>query len=164
MRVNADWAAVWVSVASFAMAGLALWRSGRIRVLDRRTELVRDVADLRLRFEEIERAIPFAVESRERVSAAIGRGGALDIFHKEAGADAAAVGKLQDQLNAIGRARPLVRYRTVETKLIAAREVRTRLELLSEKYARAAQQDEAMRQHLRDAAAARANRSLPAAK
>jgi len=52
---------------------------------------------------------------------------------------------------------PRITYKTVEEKLVAARQVRTKLELLSEKYAEAWRQDEATRQHLRDAAVARAN-------
>ena len=102
---------------------IALWRSGRVRVLDRRTELRRDLADLRPKIEALEQSIPHAVQSRLRVNSAIGLGlsGAEEAFKKEADADLAAVREFRTQLDEIGQLPSLVGYGRVEEKLVAAR-------------------------------------------
>ena len=43
-------------------------------MLDRRTELLKDIADLRPRLESLDEAIPDAIRSRERALVAVGQG------------------------------------------------------------------------------------------
>ena len=141
-----------IAGGSLLVSVAALWRSGRVRVLDRRTEVRRDLADLRPRLDGLERSIPDAVQSRVRVNSAIGLGGsgAEEVFKKGADADLAAVREFRGQLDDIGRLRWLAGYGSVEEKLVAARTVRTRFEQLADKYAAAGRQDEATRKHIRE--------------
>jgi len=66
------WVFVAIPAGSLVVGVLALWRSGRRRVLDLRTGVRKDAAELRLSLELLSKAIPAAVHSRLCVSAATG--------------------------------------------------------------------------------------------
>lgn len=147
-----EFVSVWIAGGSLLVSAVALWRSGRVRVLDRRTELRTDIADLWPRLRELEATIPAAVKSRTNASSAIGLGnsGAVAGFRAGAEEDAETVHGLKARLDEIGRIPWLATYGRIEAKVVAARTVRTRFEQLAEKYAAAAREDESTRQHVRD--------------
>ncbi|HEV2471190.1 MAG TPA: hypothetical protein VGS41_00890 [Chthonomonadales bacterium] len=141
-----------IAAGSLLVSVVALWRSGRVRVLDRRTELRGDLADLRPRVDALERVISDAVQSRVRANSAVGlgRSGAEVMFKKAAEDDSATVQEFRRELDEIDRVPVLAGYRRIEKKMVAARTLRTRFEQLADKYAAAAREDEATRKHLRD--------------
>lgn len=147
--------AMLISGGSFLVSVLAWWRSDRVRILDIRTSVRKDVTELRLELDALSSRIPAALQSRERASAATGRGGALDAFRTEAGIDSAAIEPLRAHLNQIERIRPLASYGEVEAKALTAHEIRTRVRQLAEKYDSAAREDERTREYLRNAMIAR---------
>ena len=95
-----------ISAGSLVVSFAAFRRSDTLRRLARLSELSRDIGDLRPRLDQLERTVPEAVQSRARASAALGHGMEASIPKR-------------------------VGYAGVEkTKLVTAREVRTRLEQL----------------------------------
>jgi hypothetical protein len=99
--------AVLISGGSFLVSVLAWWRSGRVRILDIRTNVRRDVAELRLDLDALSTQITRGVQSRIAASAPTGGGGALEAFRRDADTDSAAIGPLRIQLNEIEKIRPL---------------------------------------------------------
>ncbi len=132
------------------MSIVAFWRGGRVRVLDRRTELLKDIADLRPRLESLERSISNAVQSRVNASAAIGSAlsGAVQAFKDAAVLDTVDVGVLRAQLEETSRLPFFQTYGRIEARMVLVRELRTRFEGLAEKYAGAAREDAATRQQV----------------
>jgi hypothetical protein len=151
--------AVLISGGSLLVSVLAWWRSGRARVLEIRTSVRKDVTELRLELDALSTQIAAALQSRERASAATGRGGALEVFRKNAEIDRAAIEPMRTQLNEIERIRPLALYDEVEAKALTAQAVRTRVRQLVGKYDSAAREDERTREYLRNAMTARAQRN-----
>lgn len=143
-----DSISVWISGGSLLVSAIALWRAGRVRVLDRRMELRKDVADLWPRLRELKAAMLAAVQPRTHALAALG----LARSEQEllASADADAVDVLRARLDEIGRLPWFATHRTIEAKIVAARTVRTQFELLADKYVAAAREDKDTRQHVRD--------------
>jgi hypothetical protein len=138
---------------------VALWRSGRVRVLDMRMSLRKELVELRHALDELKSHIPAAVESRLRVSAAAGAmGGAVEEFDREATNDTATVTELQACLTTIEPIPWLAGYSTLEAKALDAYKVRIAVERLATKYQAAAEADTEVRKHLRDAMIARGNR------
>jgi type II secretory pathway component GspD/PulD (secretin) len=154
---------VWISGGSLLLSAAALWRSGRVRVLDIRTNVRTDIAELRLRLDALSQAIPAATQSRANAASAIGTGRAAQLFKQGADADIATIKGLTEQLDQIARISVLSSYSQIEAKSVAAREVRIRLEQLSAKYEAAADDDAATRKYLRESmsAAAAARISQP---
>jgi hypothetical protein len=140
-------------------------RSGMLWALDLRTSLRSYVDGLRVALDQLAATIPVAVQSREGLSAEAGMtsgalamlGEALDQFRAEARADTAAVEALRIRLDGVERVRLLASFKTIETKVMTAYEVRVCVQQLREKYTRAAAADVQFREHLRATAAARAN-------
>jgi hypothetical protein len=146
---------VWLAIGGLLVSPLALWRAGRVRVLDLRTTVHKDAAELRLALEDLAGTIPRAIQSREHVAAATGQAGALQQFRTEADADIAAVAALRVRLSGIEPIRLLASYSTVEAKVVTAHEVRLRVQQLREKYKAAAAADAQEGEHLRAAVEAR---------
>ena len=139
--------AEWISVASLAVAALAYWRAGRVRTLDLRATVGRQCAELLLGLEALATTIPAAVESRARIAAITGQGGALQHFRTEADSDRATVEELRKRVDSIKRKRFFVGYRAVEKRAVAAYEMSTQVRRLREKYQRAADADSEARRH-----------------
>ena len=150
--------AVWISGSSLLVSILALWRVGRGRALDLRTSALKDVAELRSTLGDLLEKIPPAVQSRRNVAAALGNTGATERFRGEADADSNEIQGLLTRLNDAAQTSAHAPYSDIEQMALTAREVRTRAQQLSEKYAAAWAQDEASREYLRRAAADRVNR------
>lgn len=102
--------------------------------------------------------IPTALQSRRNVSSALGNTGATAAFRVAAAADADEIQGLLTRLNDAAQTSVHAFYSEVEQMALTTREVRTRAQQLSEKYAAAWAQDEASREYLRRIAADRANR------
>lgn len=152
--------AVWISGGSLLVSAFALWRSGRVRVLDLRTKIRKDAVELRVSLNDLLKAIiPLAVQSRTNVSSAAGRTGALDIFRTEAEADTATLNGLLAELKNIEPIGLLASYSDIEAKAVSVHEIGTRVKQLHEKYLAAADADEKIREHLRNAAIARVSRN-----
>ena len=62
----------WLTVCSIVLSIVALWRTGRIRVLDLRTKTRKDLAELRQTLDHLLQSLPIRIQSRERAMAAIG--------------------------------------------------------------------------------------------
>lgn len=128
-----DSTSVWISGGSLLISAIALWRSGRVRVLDRRTELRKDLADLWPRLGGLKAVIRAASTPRTHAMAAVG----LVRSEQEllAAPDADAVKVLRALIDEIGRIPWFATSGKIEAKIVAARTVRTRFELLADKYA-----------------------------
>lgn len=111
-----------VSTASLVVSVTAHRRSDALRRLDRLSELSTDIADLRPRLDQLERALPKAVQSRAPAAAALGYG-------LRAGADAAAVREPRSQLDGAASTPRRVDSAGIETKSVTSRQVSTGLEL-----------------------------------
>jgi hypothetical protein len=142
-----DSISVWISGGSLLVSAIAPWRAGRVRVLDRRMVLRRDVAGLWPRLRELKDAIAM-VQPRPHTLAALGL--TRSAQELRASADADAIDVLSAQLDEIGRLPRFVTYEQIEAKIVAARTVRARFELLADKYAAATREDGSTRQRVRD--------------
>jgi hypothetical protein len=99
--------------------------------------------------EELLRQIQLGVMSRERVSSVTGRGGALEMFRATAEMDRVELEALRTDLAAVAKVTLLASYGQVEAKAVIAQEIRTRVNLLSERYRAAFAEDERSREHIR---------------
>jgi hypothetical protein len=156
----ATWIPVSIAAGSLLVSIIALWRTGRVRVLDVRTRIRKDVAGLRVTLEVLSKTIPAAVRSRQAATAAMGqfKSGSMERFSREAEEDAATIERLQIALNNIERTWLSLSYDDVEAKAVAAHDIAARACVLQEKYARASASDEMTREHLREASIARMKR------
>jgi hypothetical protein len=147
----------WIAGGSLVVSLFALWRTVVAPTQALRTSVLRDAAELRVDLDALAKQIPFCVQSRDRVSSAIGRGGALDIFKAEAAADLAETGALELRIGEIeGITSWTSSYADMEDKAKAMTSVRARAKQLADKYAAGFAQDESTRAHLRDSATQRA--------
>jgi len=146
----------WTALGSLLIAAIALWRTFVTPVRTLRTSVLREIAEVRLELTALAEKIPFGVQSRERVSAAVGRGGNVEIFKREATSDADEVKGLIARLPELENLSRFQSYADMEAKAQAVAGVRTRARQLAEKYASAIAADDATRAYLRDAASARA--------
>jgi hypothetical protein len=144
-----------VSIGSLLVATAAFWRFGRVRTLDLRLKTRKDAVELRISLEKLVTSIPLAVQSRTHVSAAVGHGGALDIFRSEAEADATTAAQLLTRIKDSERTGLLSSYGAHEDIAVALHELGTRVKQLQEKYSAAGAADEKLREHLRASAIAR---------
>jgi hypothetical protein len=145
------------ALASLVIAAVALWRSLVAPARALRTSVLRDVTELRVEIEALEKKIPLGVQSRQRVlNAAGGLGGNFEIFKNEATADSAEVETLKGQLVEIETVRRSSKYDQIEEKATVATAVRTRVRQLTEKYSAAMAADDALREFLRNAVTQRA--------
>jgi hypothetical protein len=149
-----------MSLGSLTVAVAAFWRAGRVRVLDLRTTARKEVAELRVILDELFRQVPFRIQSRERAWSAIGMAlsGAMQEFRTTAESPITEIRQLQAQLGELEAVPALATYNAVEAKVVALRAVHARIQQLSDKYAVAAREDDATREHVRKAALDRASR------
>ena len=140
----------WIALSSLAVAFLALWRSGRARVLDLRTSVLKDQAQARLEIDELTEKIRRCLKSREVVCAMTGQSGALEHFRGEVAADTAELDRLHSRLAGIGWVSGLANYQKAEEIAVAVHELRGRVQQLREKYAAAWAEDEVQRQRRHD--------------
>ncbi len=128
---ESEWALV-VSGASLLLSMFALWRTTHFKVLDLRTQLRRDVAELRVTMDEIvakiNRTLPPTAEPPIE-SAALRREADMDSLQLEA---------LRGRLNEINVVKPFASYKTLEAKCALARAIATRVRQLVDKYSWAA--------------------------
>jgi hypothetical protein len=146
----------WTALGSLLIAAIALWRTFVTPVRTLRTSVLREIAEVRLELTALAEKIPFGVQSRERVSAAVGRGGNVEIFKREATSDADEVEGLIARLPELENLSRFQNYGDMEAKAQGVAGVRARARQLAEKYASAIAADDATRAYLRDAASARA--------
>ena len=144
-----------VSLGGWVVSGFAIWRGGRVRVLDRRLEARKRVAELRVEVEHLVKQVQFAVQSRTNISAAIGMGGSgnLQYFRETAEADLAELRELRSAIETLKSvpAVPLIGlYARVEDCLVRAHGIGVSIQKLSDKYAAALAEDEAERTRIRD--------------
>ena len=150
-----------ISLGSLVVAAAGFWRSGRVRVLDLRTAVLKDAAELGIALEGLSKTVPAAVRSRTNLSAATGNtGGALQLFREEAEADLATLRGLRNRLDQVKRVRLFSSYSAIEAKAVSVNEVRTRVRHLTEKYQAAACADDKLREEHRKAATERFNKIL----
>jgi hypothetical protein len=129
-----EWALV-VSGGSLLLSMLALWRSARFKALDLRTQLRRDVAELRVTMDEIVAHINRALQpTTERPL----ESAALQALRREADMDSLQLEALRGRLNEINVVAPFCSYRTLEAKCALAQAIRTRVRQLADKYSSAA--------------------------
>lgn len=148
-------ASIWISGGSFGVSLIALWRSGRNRVLDLRTAVRKEVSALRVEIDAMPGRIAGAMQSRRAIGAATGMTGAHMAFQTMCEADLTAVEGLRSQIVNADHIPFWATYSDVEAKMLTASEVRGRLTQMSEKYKAARTEDEKMSDQLRAARIAR---------
>jgi hypothetical protein len=126
-----EWATLAAAGGSLLLSLLALWRTARFKVLDLRTQLRRDVAEVRVTMDEmvayINRALRPTAERPIESSA-------LQALRREADRDSLQLEALRGRLDEINVVRPLSSYKTLEAKCALARAIRTRVGQLADKY------------------------------
>lgn len=120
---------------SLLLSMLALWRTARFKVLDLRTQLRRDVAELRVTMDEMVAQINRALQpSSERPL----ESEALQGLRREADMDSLQLEALRGRLNEVNVVAPFSSYKTLEAKCALAQAIRTRVGQLADKYSSAA--------------------------
>jgi len=120
---------------SLLLSMLALWRTLRFKVLDLRTQLRRDVAELRVTMDEMVAHINRALQpTAERPI----ESSALQALRREADLDSLQLQALRARLNEINVVAPFSSHKTLETKCALTQAIRTRVRQLAEKYSSAA--------------------------
>lgn len=124
-----------VSGGSLLLSMLALWRTARFKMLDLRTQLRRDVAELRVTMDEMVAHINRALQpTAERPL----ESAALLALRREADMDSLQLEALRRRLNEINILAPFSSYKALEAKCALAQAIRTRVRQLADKYASAA--------------------------
>jgi hypothetical protein len=163
MNYQNEWIS-WVAAATAVLGGatgvIALWRSGRVRVLDRRTEFRREAAELRVELGDLLTEIEAGKASRRRIAAMNGQAGALQHFLECAEADIETVKGLQRKLADQEPIPFFTGYGSIGQRLVIAQEVSTRLKLMRPVYAKAAAADDEARRDRRSEVMAQVSRSL----
>ena len=125
-----EWALA-VAGTSLLVSLLALWRTARFRVLDLRTQLRRDVAELRVTMDEMVAHINRSLQpTAERPI----ESAALQAHKREADMDSLQLEALRGRLNEINVVAPFASYKTLEVKCAIAQAIRTRIHQLADKY------------------------------
>jgi hypothetical protein len=128
--VGGEWALA-AAVGSLVLSLLALWRTARFKVLDLRTQLRRDVAELRVTMDEMVAHINRALQpTTERPT----ESAALQALQREADTDSLQLEALRGRLNEINVVAPLASYKTLEAKCALTQAIRTRVHQLADKY------------------------------
>jgi hypothetical protein len=150
-----------ISVGSLLMAAAAFWRTGRVRTVDLRTKVRKDVAELRITLDDLSSKIPYRIQSRERAWSSMGlsNSGAMQEFRESANRHIDEVRGLLSRLDEIQKMPLLTTYRNAEDKSVDVEGIRTCTKQLLDKFAAAAKEDEAIREHNRKAMLERAARS-----
>jgi len=147
----------WISGGSLLVALFALWRTFAAPTIALRTTLVRELAQLRVELAALSTQIPFGLQSRQRVSSALGAGGNLEIFKRETETDLAEVHTIAGQVGDMeGVFRWITSYADMEEKAKEVTSARTRAKQLADKYAAAFAKDEADRAFIRESVTQRA--------
>lgn len=151
----------WISMGGLIVSMAAFWRSGSVRVVDLRTNVRKEIAELRVILDDLLKQIPHRVQSRERAWATIGlaTSGAMVEFRNTADGHVAEIQQLRAQLDHLEPIPRLATYTVVENRAVAERTIRSRTQQLLDKYAAAAREDDATREHARKAALDRVGRS-----
>lgn len=120
---------------SLLLSLLALWRTARFKVLDLRTQLRRDVAELRVTMDEMVAHINRALQptAEQPIESA-----ALQALRREADMDSLQLEALRGRLNEINVVATFASYKTLEAKCALAQAIRTRVHQLADKYSPAA--------------------------
>jgi len=144
------------------VALFALWRTFAAPTVALRTTLVRELAQLRVELAALGKQIPFGLQSRQRVSSALGTGGGnLEIFKRETETDLAEVHTIESQVGDMdGVVRWISSYADMEEKAKEVTSARTRAKQLADKYAAAFAKDEADRAFIRESVTQRAARQM----
>jgi hypothetical protein len=152
----------WISGGSLLIALFALWRTFAAPTIALRTTLVRELAQLRVELAALSTQIPFGLQSRQRVSSALGTGGGnLEIFKRETEADLAEVRTIEGRVGDMeGVVRWITSYADMEEKAKEVTSARTRAKQLADKYAAAFAKDEADRAFIRESVTQRAARQM----
>src|ERR1700734_2318200 len=116
----------WTALSSLFVAAIALWRTFVAPVRTLRTSVLREIAKVRVELTTLAEKIPFGVQSRERVSAAVGGGGNVEIFRREATSVADEVKGLMGPLPQLEDLRRFQGYADMEAKAQAVAGVSTR--------------------------------------
>jgi hypothetical protein len=141
-----------ISLGSLVVAAGGFWRSGRVRVLDLRLTVRKDIAVLRIDLEGLPQKIAQGMTSRVNVLSAMGMGGsgAAQAFHDAGDADLETLKRLQAQLSKVDRFWLLARwYGAVERKAVSVHAIRHDVNLLQAKYAKAMSEDDENRDRIR---------------
>jgi len=132
--LTGEWALA-TAGCSLLLSLLALWRTARFKVLDLRTQLRRDVAELRVTMDEMVTHINRAVQPTAEHPI---ESPALQALRREADLDSLQLGALRGCLNEINVVTPFASYKTLEAKCALAQAIRTRVHQLADKYSPAA--------------------------
>jgi hypothetical protein len=132
------------------VALVALWRTGRVRVLDLRLTVRKGIAEIGVDVDHLARRLEYAVQSRTGVASATGQAGALQAFREQAEADRAEIQAMRQRLQDLNRLSMFATYLQVEDRAVGLETVRTLYRQLSEKYDAAIRDDDAQRTYLRE--------------
>ena len=129
---------LWISAGSLIVSAIALWRSGRIRVLDMRTAIRRDIAELEAQLKPLRQKIYKATELRKLDATLTNRASAPPSMLQAAmEADLRELDGLLEKLNVISQIPLLTGYGTIERKVVALSESRVKAVQIMNKYAKA---------------------------
>jgi hypothetical protein len=145
----------WISLVSLGVASLALWRSEVMRVLDLRTTIRKDQNSLRLELEQLDKKIPFGLQSRQRVCAATGQAGSAQAFREEVERDIPELVRLRTELANIPWI-PLIGGAAIAADAaVAVHDLQVRVKQLTDKYTAAWAEDQAERERIWEGVLAR---------
>jgi hypothetical protein len=148
---------LWVSYLAFR-------RTGADRLADKRQQLRQNAGELGLLIDDALEKLAHTRQSHRAVLAMIGLGlsGNAQIFEQGANADDAELKQLRDRTQAeFGEIDPKATDTELETKLVNAHGIRTRVEQIRAKYAAVLADDDVRRAERRREVADKVNRSHP---
>jgi hypothetical protein len=140
-----------LSPLSLLVSGGSLWvayLAFRRTSADLRLRLRHNVRELGLLIDDSVEKLASTRQSHQRVLAmsGLGRSGNAQIFEQEANADNAELGQLRERARAeFGEIDPKATYTELETKLVNAHGIKTRVEQIRAKYAAVLADDDARR-------------------
>ena len=137
-------------ISGAVMGFVSYRRSNNIKALDLRLELRKVVTDIEAGLAALPGAMDHANQSRQRVTAATGQAGALQLWNQQFEQDRTRLNEMRER--APSSAEDLAKLSPVEleSRLVAAHKIYHEVTQLAEKYARALGADYEERRQLRE--------------
>lgn len=161
---DSDWTGyvgVVTGVVGMVTGCLAYWRSNRIKALDLRLELRKGLGDAHHALSTLRERLDFADRSRRAVLAATGllRSGNIVVWERAVAADREQANTLGSSIRSETADFTALSTEQLESEIVAAHKIRTRLDALITKYRGEISADDESRRRIAQEAADRVNRA-----
>lgn len=139
-------------ISGAVMGYIGYRKSNEIKSLDLRLELRKSIINFESSFSQIEKLLPYANKSHERVASAIGNyhSGAMVIWKKTYEKDQSELKQISDEAQKFSNDLESLSQTGLETELVKIHKLQNQLNALGAKYNKAVESDDKERERIKD--------------